>query len=166
MRRWPHADDPLDQGGAGGIRFWASRTTPAGNSARAAWSNLAASRTRATSGLARNSSVERAPSSNATGVRIARWSASSTTRLSSVVLLTAATAVGLRYSRSGRLFLRCTIGRAPKDGRRQLREIAPNQQTTMRFHRPRYARSERVVSWPSARLLDSHVAKVEAMEER
>ena len=28
------------------------------------------------------------------------------------------------------------------------------------------ARSERVVSWPSARLLDSHVAKVEAMEER
>ena len=31
---------------------------------------------------------------------------------------------------------------------------------------PVYARSERVVSWPSARLLDSHVAKVEAMEER
>ena len=27
-------------------------------------------------------------------------------------------------------------------------------------------RSERVVSWPSARLLGSHVAKVEAMEER
>ena len=92
-------------------RFLCKPHHTAGNSAPAAWSNLAASITRATSGLARNSSVVRAPCSNATSIRSARRSASSATRLSSVLI--AACACSLRIAAAltmltvRRLFLEC-----------------------------------------------------------